>query len=157
MYCPSCGALLAQQVKFCNRCGSQLTTPKEVELIKLFEKRMDSEMEGLFWIIVMGIGMVFGGSALLRIVHLSEWIILTYMIVSCVALLSYFGLGVWQIRRLAHNLREESGGKEFGPADIHQLEPDRSFNELESLPSVTENTTQTLEAGRTKTTREPVI
>jgi hypothetical protein len=157
MYCPSCGALLAQQMKFCNRCGSQLSTPKEADLINLFEKRMDSEMEGLFWITVMGIGLVFGGSALLKLVQLSEWIIFTYMIVSFTALLSYFGLGVWQIRRLTRNLREAGGTNEIDQTNLHELEADRSLNELEALPSVTENTTQTLEIGSTKTTREPII
>ena len=156
MYCPSCGALLAQHMKFCNRCGSQLSTPKEVELVKLFEKRMDSEMEGLFWLTVMGIGLVFGGSALLKKVQLSEWIIFTYIIVSFIALLSYFGLGVWQIRRLARNLREAGGANEIDQTNLHELEPDRSFSALEALPSVTENTTKTLEVGRTKTTREPI-
>ena len=32
---------------------------------------MDSEMEGLFWIVVMGIGLVLGGMALMKSVHLS--------------------------------------------------------------------------------------
>ena len=77
MYCPSCGQALAQQMKYCNRCGAQLATPKDSDLIALFEKRMDSEMEGLFWITVLGVGLILGGIALMKnALHLSDW--LTY-------------------------------------------------------------------------------
>lgn len=54
MFCPSCGVALSSKMKFCNRCGSQLGGSDHVELIKTFEKQMDSEMEGLFWITLWG-------------------------------------------------------------------------------------------------------
>jgi hypothetical protein len=67
-------------MKFCNRCGSQLATTNEVELVKLFENRMDSEMEGLFWVTVLGLAAIFGGSAILKKIQLSEWIVVAYMV-----------------------------------------------------------------------------
>ncbi len=94
MYCPTCGSVLTQQMKFCNRCGSQLATTNEVELVKLFKNRMDSEMEGLFWVTVLGLAAIFGGSAILKKVQLSEWIVVAYMVLSSVVFLSYFALGV---------------------------------------------------------------
>ena len=51
------------EMKYCNRCGAQLVTTKDNDTVKLFEKRMDSEMEGLFWIIVLGLALIIGGMA----------------------------------------------------------------------------------------------
>jgi hypothetical protein len=55
---------------------------------------MDSEMEGLFWVTVLGLAAIFGGSAILKKVQLSEWIVVAYMVLSSVVFLSYFALGV---------------------------------------------------------------
>jgi hypothetical protein len=157
MYCPSCGAVLTQQLKFCNRCGSQLGTTNEVELVKIFEKRMDSEMEGLFWVTVFGLAAVFGGSALLKKVQLSEWIIVCYMIVSSLAFMGYFALGVWQVRRLARNVKHANNNMlEIDQPNTSELSPAKNFSMIEGVLSVTENTTRTLEAVPAPTTpREP--
>jgi hypothetical protein len=149
MFCPSCGAALASKMKYCNRCGSNLAVKDlaakdQVELVKIFEKRMDSEMEGLFWITVMGMAAIFGGSALLKKLQLSEWIIVGYMIVSAVAVLSYFGLGVWQVRRLARRGEEVTSPSlvlEQEPSETRELNPAQPWE----TASVTENTTRTLE------------
>ena len=144
MYCPSCGTALSQQTKFCNRCGIALT-PKDSELIALVEKRMDSEMEGLFWIVVIGIALVLGGLALMKSVHLSDWLITAFMILSSTALMTYFGLGVWQVRRLARSLKEAQGASQMGQLDTSELSPAKKLLSSEPVPSVTENTTRTLE------------
>jgi hypothetical protein len=145
MYCPSCGLALAQQMKYCNRCGAQLITTREADLVKLIEKRMDSEMEGLFWITVFGIGLVLGGMVLMQKVHLSEWLIIAYMILSKTAFVTYFGLGVWQVRRLARSSKEAKG-IEVEQVQTNELGPAKVRVTLEALPSVTENTTHRLEA-----------
>lgn len=148
MFCPSCGMALAQQMKYCNRCGAQLLTTKEADLIKLYEKRMDSEMEGLFWITVLGIGLVLGGMALMKKVQLSEWLIIAYMILSSLAFLTYFGLGVWQVRRLAKSSKEANGVGQLAQPErpeTKELHPANARASLEPAPSVTENTTRGLE------------
>ena len=58
MYCQSCGIALAQQVKFCNRCGTQLIAANDPELVKTLEKRLDEYLEGLFWITIIGLGVI---------------------------------------------------------------------------------------------------
>jgi len=78
-------------MKYCNRCGAHLVTTKGDDTVKLFEKRMDSEMEGLFWITVLGLALILGGMALLKKVQLSESLIIAYMILSSVAFIAYFG------------------------------------------------------------------
>ncbi|HET6977943.1 MAG TPA: hypothetical protein VFI24_16560 [Pyrinomonadaceae bacterium] len=117
----------------------------QVELIKTFEKRMDSEMEGLFWITVMGMAAIFGGAALLKKLQLSELIIVGFMIFAGLAFLSYFGLGVWQVRRLARRGEELRGPTlEEEPSETRELNPAQPLPTWEPA-SVTENTTRTLE------------
>ena len=144
MYCPSCGIALSQPTKFCNRCGAALS-PKDSELMTLLEKRMDSEMEGLFWIVVMGIGLVLGGMALMKSVQLSDWLITAFMVLSSTAFMTYFGLGVWQVRRLSRSLKEGTAIKQTGQLDTSELGPGKRLAPAEPVPSVTENTTRTLE------------
>jgi hypothetical protein len=147
MYCPSCGSVLTQQMKFCNRCGSQLTTTKDkIELVKVFEKQMDKAMEGLFWVTILGLGVIFGGSAILKKVQLSQWMIVAYMILSTAAFLSYFVLSVWQVRRLARNAEQANSVIPIDQPNTAELDPAKDFPVIEGVISVTENTTRTLEA-----------
>ena len=146
MYCQSCGTPLATQMKYCNRCGAHLvTTTKEDETVKLFEKRMDSEMEGLFWITVLGLALILGGMALLKKVQLSESLIIAYMIMSSAAFIAYFGLGVWQVRRLNRSSKEASGSVQLEEQDTNELHPAKAWPTLETGSSVTEQTTRGLE------------
>lgn len=158
MHCPSCGMPLSQGLKYCNRCGTQLLqTRGDADLIKLFEKRMDSEMEGLFWITVFGVGLILGGMFLLKkVLHLSETLIFAFMLLSAAAFLMYFGLGVWQVRRLARNVKAAStaataAGGQFVQLETHELSPFNTPATLpEPAPSVVEHTTRTLEPVRIK-------
>jgi len=145
MYCQSCGTPLAMQMKYCNRCGAHLVTTKGDDTVKLFEKRMDSEMEGLFWITVLGLALILGGMALLKKVQLSESLIIAYMILSSVAFIAYFGLGVWQVRRLNRSSKEANGSVQLEEQDTNELGPAKGWPKLEAGSSVTEQTTRGLE------------
>ena len=145
MICPTCGVALTQQMKYCNRCGTQLITTKDIAEIELFEKRMDSEMEGLFWITVFGVGLILGGMVLMKTVELSEWLIIAYMILSSAAFITYFGLGVWQVRRLTKNSKEAKGIVDIGNSETNELNPVKARTALEAVPGVTEHTTRALE------------
>ena len=140
-----CGTPLAMQMKYCNRCGAHLVTTKEDDTVKLFEKRMDSEMEGLFWITVLGLALNLGGIALLKKVQLSESLILAYMILSSLAFIAYFSLGVWQVRRLNRSSEEARGSIHLEEQDTNELDSAKAWPTLESGSSVTEQTTGGLE------------
>lgn len=163
MFCPSCGIALPQQLKYCNRCGAQLTA-KDTELVAIYEKRMESEMEGLFWITVFGLGLLVGGLVVLKnALGLGEGLLYAYTLLCSLALIMYFGLGVWQIRRLARSSREAVGTLEPGRVETNELAPVQTPATLEPAKpgpalSVTERTTRTLEPehGRRKTGAESV-
>lgn len=156
MFCPSCGFALAQQMKYCNRCGTHITT-KEADVIQIIEKRMDSEMEGLFWITVMGLGLVIGGMALMKKLLFSEGLIIAFMILSVTAFMAYFLLGVWQIRRLAAALRQTPNAEALIQADTKELGPASARTSLGAAPSVTEHTTRTLEPIPKSSADNPVM
>lgn len=98
MYCQTCGMALSQQMRYCNRCGTQLLAPAEEAAAKTArEQRMDEYLDGLFWITVFGLGFVFGGTVILKKLALHNWLILGYMVLSSVAFLINFVLSLWRV------------------------------------------------------------
>jgi hypothetical protein len=152
MFCPSCGIALPKKLKYCNRCGAQLVATRETALVELFERRMEGEMEGLFWIIIFGLGLLLGGLVVLKkVLDLGENLLFAYMLLCLTALAMYFGLGVWQIRRLARSAKEASGTAQFAQVETNEtneLNPAQPLATLEPAPTVTEHTTRTLEPVR---------
>ena len=100
MYCQSCGMALSQQMRYCNRCGTQLVAPAESATKTAREKRLDEYLDGLFWITVFGLAFVFGGTVILKKLALNNWLILGYMVLSSVAFLINFGLSLWGVARI---------------------------------------------------------
>ena len=146
MFCPACGVALAQQMKYCNRCGSQLITSREAADIKLSEKRLREEMVDIFWVTVFGLGLILGGMVLIKnFLHLSDWILIAYLIISSTAFAINFGLSLLQIRRLARIAEEVRGSVQAAQLDADQLGPVAARGAPNAIPSVTENTTRTLE------------
>ncbi|HXD32811.1 MAG TPA: hypothetical protein VN643_16935 [Pyrinomonadaceae bacterium] len=143
MFCSSCGVALAQPMKYCNRCGSHVIA-SDTEVIQIIEKRMDSEMEGLFWITVFSLGFVLGGIIVLNKLHLSQAIIVAYLIFCALGFLSYFSLGIWQIRRMSRIKQSESGNM-LSSSNTNELPQLEARPPLATVASVTEHTTRTLE------------
>ena len=144
MFCPSCGVALAQQMKYCNRCGSNVNTVN-TELFQIIEKRMDSEMEGLFWSTAFALGFVLGGIVVLKKLNIGEPLLIGYLTLCAVAYLSYFSLGVWQLRRLSRTLKQGNAGNVLPPTETNELPQLEARAPLETFASVTEHTTRTLE------------
>ena len=145
MFCPSCGVALPQPTKFCVRCGSQLSVTKKDPVFKSVENRLRDEMVDLFWLTVLGLGMILGGMTLIKGLGLSDWILIAYMILSTTAFTINFGLSLWQIRRLDRFSKEARGAAQIEPFGANELNPIKARTALEVAPSVTENTTRELE------------
>lgn len=82
---------------------------------------------------------------LMKKVQFSDWLITGYMIISAAAFTSYFGLGIWQIRRLARSSIESKVTIDVGAPQTSELNPADVRGSLEPATSVTEHTTRTLE------------
>ena len=148
MFCSTCGAALARRTKYCKQCGAPLIAKKEATEIESTEKRLYEEMVGLFWVTFFGLGLILGGMILMKRVHLSEGLIIAYMILSSSAFTINFGLSLWQIRRLAQNSKEAKGLAQAEQFDTNELNPGKEQPALEPVPSITETTTRKLEVAK---------
>lgn len=150
MYCSSCGAALAKRLKFCNRCGAQLQAGKadlelEASEKRAKEKRLDEYLDGLFWITVFGLGFVLGGMVVLKKMGLSDWLIVSYMIISSLAFLINLALSLWQIYGMTRKPGQAKLPNQLEAPDTNELAPATAQPVLEPALSITENTTHRLE------------
>lgn len=147
MYCHTCGIALTQPTKYCNRCGVLLIAQDQTGEVKPSEKRLDEYLDGLFWITVLGIGLVFGGMVVMKRVGLSDLFILAYLLISSTAFLVNFGINLREYLRIGRTSREQ---KTIDHRVTGQLDPVSPRAALEPVPSVTEHTTRSFEPVQTK-------
>lgn len=142
MFCSSCGVALPQKMKYCNRCGAQLISTKKGALIES-EKRLYDESVDLFWVTVIGLGLILGGMVAMKALQLSNALIVAYMILGSTAFTINIALSLWQIRRQAR-ISEQARTDQLSQGSNAPKELE-SRPLPEALPSVTEHTTRTLE------------
>jgi hypothetical protein len=133
-------------MKFCKRCGAPSNAIKGAAEIDAVEARLDNESTGLFWLTFLGLALMVGGIVALKKLDLSEWIIFGFLALSAIAFGINFALSISQIRRFRRSLKELQGHRPSVPFDTNELSPENERLSLEAAPSVTENTTRTLEA-----------
>lgn len=144
MYCPSCGASVAQELSYCNYCGAKLNGGKSDSLIKTTELRAESliisAMVGLFILGLVAIAVLVGVlkavagfdlSLLLAVTTFSFLLMLMVEGVLIVRLLK----GRRETKGAGHTERlNEQKTRELGEAQARVLP--------EPVPSVTEHTTR---------------
>lgn len=145
MFCSSCGAALAQHLKYCNRCGAHLATANEA-VVKKAEKRLDEYLDGLFWITVFGLGIILGGIALLQKLQVGSGLTIAYMVLSSAAFLVNFWLNLREVVRITRSSTEPVDAIAGESLNTRELNPMNAQSLVNSSPSVTENTTRELEA-----------
>ena len=146
MYCSYCGKALSYQMKFCNYCGVQLVKIIPNDVVISSEKNLREEMVDLFWVTVFGLGLILGGMFLIkRILSLSEWVLFVYLILSTTAFTINFALSLWQIRRLSGIANETRKTAQTGQLTSDVVTAKSPAILVESLPNVTEHTTQNLD------------
>ncbi len=138
MFCPTCGNALSRQLKYCNRCGANLATTGE---LKSVEKRLDEYLDGLFWITVFGLAVIVGGMVLMKKLQFTETLIAAYMVLSSAAFLVNFAINLREVQRLK---RDREGPNQIEGSTTSELSLPPVHESLSALPSVTENTTRSL-------------
>jgi hypothetical protein len=142
MYCANCGTQLVQGLSYCNRCG--------VNLREKIEKNTAAITAFLIAITLLGLGglgvMLAGALVMRKEAGLSQeligvFMLFTFLIVSATELM------------LIRNLSKLTSSKEkevrsLPPPVPHDLRLPQHSTLGEPVPSVTENTTRTLEYER---------
>ena len=145
MFCSSCGAALLQHLKYCNRCGANLTTANE-GVVKKAEKRLDEYLDGLFWLTVFGLGLILGGLALMQNLQVASGLMIAYMVLSSAAFLVNFWLNLREVIRITRSSREPPDAIAGGSLKTPELNPMNAQSLVNASTSITEHTTRELEA-----------
>ena len=146
MYCPSCGNEITVELKYCNRCGANLSlTPMS------YPAPMGPPVKLTFPAIVLGLtttiglGIIFGGVSELAQRGVSPvaltWIVIFSMatLFGCTALTLRFWLKLFSLSRETYRPPNNVPHQVRMPPPQQQQLPPR----LEPMPSVTEHTTRT--------------
>jgi hypothetical protein len=154
MYCPSCGYEIAVELKYCNRCGANLSVPTSSfsSMIPAAPVKLTGPTIVLGLTITGGLGIIFGGATRFAEIGLHPvaiaWIVLFSMatLFGTTALLIRFWTKMLTLQRdtVANQPIRQSFVER---PQAQQLTPPR----LEGVASVTENTTRTF----TPVYREP--
>ncbi len=147
MYCPSCGNEITVELKYCNRCGANLTTTAlQTTTVVSQPVKLTLPSIVLGFTVVAGLGIIFGGATQFAELRLHPaaiaWIVLfsTATLFGCTALMIRFWTKLLTIQRemLLAQPQTQQRPLSVGPPNVQQLPP-----RLEPVPSVTENTTRT--------------
>ena len=138
MYCANCGTPLTQGLSYCNRCGTNLRERTETKTGAISAYLTAITLLGIF-----GLAVMLAGALLLR--REPETLIGFFM------LFTFLIVGITEIM-LVRNLSKLTGSPEspkYLPQPMpHDLRLPQASPLGEPVPSVTENTTRTLEYAR---------
>lgn len=86
-----------------NRCGALQTLPNETAHNAGSEKRLDSYLDGLFWITVFGVALTVGGMVVLKKLLFSDAFIVAFLVLSSTAFLINLALNLRVILTILKN------------------------------------------------------
>lgn len=148
MYCQSCGNEVSTELKYCNRCGQNLSIAAESFRPQVKATRLGFPAIVLGLMVTIGLGIIFGSATELaeRQVHFAA---ITGMVIfalatlfGCTALVLRFWLKVLAMNRETYQPDNQSNQAAQTPRQVsgqrEQFQP-----RLEPMPSVTEHTTRT--------------
>ena len=147
MYCPSCGNEITVELKYCNRCGANLTLPMMAPPVAMAPVKLTLPSIVMGLTILGGLGVIAGASTEFARLSVHPFAIVWIVLFASAAL---FGCTALMIRFFTKMLSMQQGvftGQPSRQATItindrqpmHNLPPPR----MEPVPSVTENTTRT--------------
>jgi hypothetical protein len=144
MYCPSCGNEITVELKYCNRCGANLSWPAPVNQAPAPPVKLAVPSLVLGLTVVIGLAIIFGGVTGFaeRGVHPAAlvWIVLlsTATLFGCVAMMIRFWTKLLSLQREVSGTQPVRSTFAERPP-VQHLPPPR----MEPVGSVTENTTRT--------------
>ena len=147
MYCPTCGNEISVELKYCNRCGANLTLPMTAPPVAMAPAKITFPSIVLGLTILGGLGVIFGSATELARQAVHPFAIVWIVLFSAAAL---FGCTALMIRFFTKMLSMQQGIATGQPSrhvtitnnerqPMHNLPPPR----MEPVPSVTEHTTRT--------------
>jgi len=143
MYCANCGTQLVQGLSYCNRCGFNLKERPETNTAAI-----SAFLTAITIIAIVGLGIMIGGPLVLRKeAGLSQELLGVFM------LFDFLIIGVTEFMLVKNLSKLLAAPKEKQPRFLQPPVPQdlrlpQASTLGEPVPSVTENTTRTLEYAR---------
>jgi len=152
MYCSACATPVAPGLSYCNRCGMSLKTRNESKT-----GAIAAFLSAITLIGIAGMGIMLGGTlALKRDANLGDDVVGLFMIFTfCLVVLIEIFL-VRQLSRLSSGDKKKDVTPQY-PVMPYELPAARPRSLAEPLPSVTENTTRTLDYSRNEPLRQRTV
>jgi len=143
MYCPSCGSEITVELKYCNRCGANLTWPIQTQA-PAAPVRLTVPSLVLGLTVMIGLGIIFGGATGFVERGLNPVAIVWIVALSVATLFGCVGMMIRFWTKLLSMQREISPPPQMRSTFAERsapppLPPPR----MEPIGSVTENTTRT--------------
>jgi hypothetical protein len=139
---------MAPGLSYCNRCGTSLKERKESKTTAI-----TAFLTAITLIAVIGLGIMLGGALTLsKEAHLGEEIVGVFMLFTFLIVATTEVLLVRQLSRLTGVSEPKVINAPQHVVMPNELRPAQPRNLPEPLPSVTENTTRTLEYSRNEPT-----
>jgi hypothetical protein len=144
-YCPTCGNEITVELKYCNRCGANLTLPATsapTTVVSPVRLTVPSIVLGMM--VLGGLGIIFGAATDLARSGMHPAAIVWMVLFSAAMLFGCTGLLIRFLTRMLMMQRGIPPAEPSRPAmserqqPMHHLPP-----RIEPVPSVTENTTRT--------------
>lgn len=145
MYCPSCGNEITVELKYCNRCGANLTlTYSNVPSLVAAPVKLTAPTIVLGLTIVVGLGIIFEGAKELAEMHLHPAAI-TWMVLF--SMLTLFGSTAMLLRFWSRTLnlprQDQPKQPNFQSTAPPTFTPHQLPHRYDPASSVTEHTTRT--------------
>ena len=143
MYCASCGTPLTQGLSYCNRCGANLREHKETKV-----GAISAFLTAITLIGVAGLGIMLGGALVLRKeAGLGQELVGVFMLFTFLIVARTEFMLVRNLSKLTSSSEQTKylPAPQVAPQDL-RLPQATPFGE--PVPSVTDNTTRTLEYAR---------
>lgn len=152
MYCSTCAAPLAPGLSYCNRCGSSLKEPSASRSASNTVS-ITAFLIAIALIGLVGLGIIMGGVLALNEAHLAEPIVGFFMLFSLlIVAITEIMLGR-QLSRLISTNERKAIAAPPQPVMQGEIRPAQLRTSPEPVPSVTENTTRTLDYSRNEPLR----
>ena len=145
MYCSSCGSLMNVELNYCKNCGAKLTKVKEEK--DLPKSILDNLLTTLFLVVMFGLGILVGLVAVLLGSGVNHE---TVTIIAAFYLIAVFGICYMLLSQVPKLIDAKLNPKRetpesYQPPQLSSQTTAQLEEHRESIGSVTEHTTRTLD------------
>src|SRR5262245_6333149 len=141
MYCPSCGNEITVELKYCNRCGANLSLPATTATVVAPPVKLTVPSIVLGLTNTCGLGIIIAGAGQMALLGVHPTAIVFLVLFSAATLFGCISMMIRFWTRLI-TLQRELPTQPSRPALVERPTFSHVPPRLEPVPSVTENTTR---------------